>query len=100
MNSRLKLHSVLLNYLPNVYYQPPSNIKMNYPCIIYSKSGKIRNYADDIIYRNRQQYSITVIEVDPDSEVADRMELEIPSCVISQYYTVDNLNHTTLNLTY
>lgn len=100
MNKRLQLHSELLKFLPNVYFQPPANIKMIYPCIVYTKTGKNRHFADDVIYLSQQGYNITVIEPNPDSDVADSIEEHFQSCVISQYYTADNLNHTILSLYY
>lgn len=100
MGSRLELHDLLLEYSDNVYYQPPSTINMKYPCIVYNKSGKDILYADNKKYRNIQNYHLTVIDRDPDSKIADRLESDIVGCVVSQYYTVDNLNHTTLNLYY
>lgn len=97
---RLKLHAQLQTFLPNAYFQPPTGFKMTYPCIVYTKTGKMRHFADNIVYLSQQEYVITVIEYDPDSEIADNMERHFDSCAISQYYTVDNLNHTTLNLYY
>jgi hypothetical protein len=100
MASRLELHGELLNFLPNVYYQAPSNIQMMYPCIVYNKTSKMRHFANDVIYLSQQEYQITVIDKNPDSDVADRIEAYFKSCAINQYFTVDNLNHTTLNLYY
>lgn len=100
MASRLELHSELLKFLPNVYFQPPSNIQMIYPCIVYNKTGRNRHFGNDVIYLSQQGYQITVIDRDPDSEVADKIEEHFDHGVITQYFTVDNLNHTLLNLYY
>jgi hypothetical protein len=100
MPSRLDLHTELLKFMPNVYFQPPSNITMIYPCIVYNKTGKNRHFADDVIYLSQQGYDITVIEKNPDSLVADNIESNFRSCAINQYYTADNLYHTKLSLYY
>lgn len=100
MGSRLELHTNLLQFLPNVYFQPPSNIQMVYPCIIYIKTEKVTKFGDDMRYLSKQGYRITVIERDPDSNIADNIEGSFQSCSISQYYTVDNLHHTTIELYY
>lgn len=100
MGSRLDLQSELENFLPDVYFQPPSSKTMIYPCIVYGKNDKDQKFGNNGIYLSKQGYQITVIEHDPDSSVADNIEKHFTSCVISQYYTVDNLNHTTLNLYY
>lgn len=53
----------------NVYYQPPANLRMKYPCICY-KLEKIRSpKADDRVYRQTFHYSVTVIDTKPDSEM-------------------------------
>jgi hypothetical protein len=100
MGDRLNLHNELLTFLSNVYFQPPSNIQMKYPCIVYNKTGRMRHFADDVIYLSQQEYQIMVIESNPDSDVADRIESHFQHCGINQYYTADNLNHTTLSLYY
>ena len=100
MASRLELHAELVKFLPNVYFQPPSNITILYPCIVYNKTGKNRHFANDVIYLSQQGYQITVIDKNPDSDVADRIEEYFKHCVINRYFTVDNLNHTTLSLYY
>lgn len=100
MASRLDLHDKLLEFLPNVYFQPPSNIQMVYPCIVYNKNGKNRRFGNDAIYFTKQGYQIMVIDKNPDSIIADNIEEQLEYCSISQYYTIDNLNHTTLSLYY
>lgn len=100
MASRVDLHNELLKFMTNVYFQPPSSIVMSYPCIVYRKSGKTRLFADNELYRSDQEYTITLMEKNPDSVIADTIEEKFPSCVISQYYTMDNINHTVLNLYY
>lgn len=97
---RLALHERLLDFSENVYFQPPSNISLTYPCIIYHKNGKDRNYGNDKLYLGTQRYSLTVIDRDPDSTIADELEENLQYCTITDNYTVDNLNHTSLTLYY
>ena len=49
MGNRLELHEILVDALGsrNVYYQPPENIKITYPAIVYSKTDIWKNKADD-----------------------------------------------------
>lgn len=100
MVKRLQLHHELLKFLPIVYFQPPSNIQMNYPCIIYTKTGRNRHFGNDVIYLSQQGYQITVVEENPDSTIAEDVEKHFQNCVINQNYTIDNLYHTTLSLYY
>ena len=36
-----------------VYYQPPENLKLTYPCIIYETSDILSNFADNNPYHGR-----------------------------------------------
>lgn len=100
MGSRLELQDELLKFVPKAYFQPPTGTQMTYPCVVYQKLDKSREFGNNDLYLSTQQYRITVIEYDPDSDVADKMEKYFTHCGITGYYTVDNLNHTTLNLYY
>ena len=100
MGSRLELHDELLKFLKNIYYQPPSNLTMVYPCIVYSKTGKIRQFSNNEIYTSEQGYQLTLIEKKPDSAMADELESYFQYCTTQQYYVSDSLYHTTLNLYY
>lgn len=100
MGTRLELHDELLKFSKNVYYQPPSNLQMVYPCIVYSKAGKKTLYGNDKIYSSTQEYQLTVIDRSSSSTVADDIENHFQYCSIQQYFTVDNLYHTTLDLSY
>lgn len=100
MASRLELHNRLLTYMKNVYFQPPSGLQMTYPCIVYAKTGKSRKFGNDGLYLAQQEYQLTLIENNPDSQLADTIEKDFEYCTINQYFTVDKLNHTTLNLFY
>lgn len=102
MDNRLLLHSELEELTDNLYHQPPSNIKLKYPCIIYSRGGKRDIYADDELYLTHRQWSIMVINEDPDecSRIADVIHESFEYCSLNQYYTMDSLNHATLTLYY
>lgn len=99
-SNRLKLHDELLEFSDNVYFQPPANIKLTYPCIIYSKTPSIKEYGNDHHYIKTQGYQITVVDADPDSLIADDLEEHFTHCAIAQYFVNDNLNHVILNLYY
>jgi len=103
MNKRLQLHEQLVAMLGsrNVYFQPPSTVKMGYPCIIYSigEANFITNFANGILYNFRKAYKVTVIDPNPDTEIPDRL-LNLPYCRADRHYTADNLNHYTFVLYY
>lgn len=98
MGSRLDLHTELLTFLPTVYFQPPSDIRMTFPCIIYRKTIKNRRHANNRIYNNTQEYELTLVERSPDSDLADRIEAHFQHATIGTSFVLDNLNHTTIKL--
>lgn len=100
MGTRLELHDELLKFSKNVYYQPPSNLQMTYPCIVYVKTGKIKRHSNDKTYASIQEYQLTVIDRNPDGTTADDIDNHFRYCSIQQYFTTNGLNHITLNLIY
>ena len=101
MNKRLELQNILETLMGNrhVYYQPPENLKMEYPCIRYSKSDILSNYADNINYINKINYEIIVIDKNPDNVVIEKI-LELPLSSYDRHYVSDNLNHDVIRLYY
>lgn len=81
----------------NVYYQPPSNLRMNYPCIVYELGGSENRYADDIKYKHNRVYQVTVIDRNPDSEIPDRVGA-LPYSSMDTTFVSENLNHFVFTL--
>lgn len=102
MASRLKLHNELKELLGSnyVYFQPPESVKLHFPCIVYARSSGDTDFADNISYRYTQQYEITVIDPNPDSEYIDKMIHAFSMITFNRHYTVDNLNHDVFKLFY
>lgn len=96
---RWELQDVLEDILAsrNVYYQPPANIRMQYPAIVYSRTDIWNTKADNINYRNLIAYNITVIDKNPDSLIVTEVS-KLPYCRFGRHYVVDNLNHDTFTL--
>ena len=102
MGNRLQLQAVLEELLGsrNVYFQPPENVKLQYPCIIYSRGATDNTiFANNKPYHNQIQYSLKVIDYDPDSEILPKISA-LPMCVFERHYTAGNLNHDIFNLYY
>lgn len=106
MSNRLSLHAELrqvmtsLNLTPNVYYQPPETVKINYPCIIYNRNKDDVKYASNMTYRHTRSYELTVIDKNADSNICDTILKRFPMCRIDKHYVSDNLYHDSLNLYY
>lgn len=103
-NSRLalseRLHNLLKanDYPDNVYFQPPSTVQMDYPCIRYIRDDIHTKYADDIRYFNKDRYTLIVIDPNPDSQIPDLLLSNFPMIGFDRQYSADNLNHFVLSL--
>ena len=98
---RLILQNELEELMGNrhVYYDPPENLKMEYPAIRYSKSKIDSRHANDKIYKKMTRYELIVISRKPDILVIDDL-LELQYCFYDSDYVSDNLHHDVLTLYY
>ena len=85
-----KLESLLGNR--NVYFQPPTGTKLNYPCIVYNLSTANDIHADDRIYRRIYRYTLIYITKDPDDPKRDIID-DLPYCAFDRVVVNDNLYH-------
>jgi hypothetical protein len=99
MAQRLELQALLVTLLGsnNVYFQPPPTVKMQYPCIVYHRDSLNTNFADNTPYMYDTRYQVTVIDLNPDSDI-HRKVAALPMCTYDRFYTADNLNHDVYNL--
>jgi hypothetical protein len=99
MGTRLELHALLEIILgsKNVYFQPPPDFKMKYPCIIYERNKIYSRYADNIPYNLQKQYNITVIDANPDSTIPDAVS-KLQSAAFDRRFVSNNLNHNVFNI--
>lgn len=91
---RLILHEILADILGsrNVYFEPPENTKLKYPCIVYERNNYHVDYADNMKYHTMKRYQITLIGIDPDSKVPDKL-MELPYCSYDRPFVSDHLHH-------
>lgn len=94
MGTRLELQAVLegLQDGLSVYFQPPSNIQMSYPAVVYNRDFLHSSFADNAPYARTNRYQVTVIDKDPDSLVPDKVA-SLPMTNYVRHFTADNLNH-------
>lgn len=97
--SRTELQTLLEDLLGsrNVYFQPPESIKMNYPCIVYSRNDGRTQFANNRPYRFTKRYSLTYISRNPEDDMVDKIA-ELPMCIYDRHYTADNLHHDTFQI--
>lgn len=99
MGQRLELQTILENLLgsSNVYFQPPSGFMMSYPCIVYSRSNIRSDHADNFPYKLEKQYTVTVIDANPDSQIPMKVA-SLPGCEYDRGFKSGNLNHDVFNI--
>lgn len=92
MAPRPQLHEILKTFTPNVYFQPPTNVTLEYPCIIYHRDYAKTEFSDNEPYRFTQRYMITVIDRNPDSDIPLKVA-SLPMSLFNRFFTSDDLNH-------
>jgi hypothetical protein len=98
-SKRVQLQSLLEEILGsgNVYFQPPSNVQMKYPCIVYGRDDLDSKFADNSPYSQTRRYQVTIIDRDPDSEVPTKVAA-LPMCAFNRFFPANNLNHDVYTL--
>lgn len=91
---RNELHRVFERILGSkyVYYQPPTGLQMNYPCIVYNLADANDTHAENRIYRRLYRYTVTYITKDPDDPKRDAID-DLRYCSFDRFFSSDNLNH-------
>ena len=91
---RIELHHKLERILgsKNVYFQPPTGMRLIYPCVVYSLSTANDVHANNNIYRRLYRYTVTYITKDPDDPKRDEFD-DLRYCAFDRFFTSDNLNH-------
>lgn len=94
MADRVELQNKFENILGsrNVYYQPPENLKMNYPAIRYSLSERRGIYANDKKYLKLKSYDGIVISYTPDPDFLEAI-IDLPYVSLGKPYVAENLYH-------
>lgn len=102
MHTQVDLQQELENFLGsrNVYFQPPSNVKLKYPCIIYDWSNVSPEYADNYMYLHTKAYEVIIVDQNKNSELPDKFMLGFKYVRFSRIYPADGLWHFVYNLYY
>lgn len=99
MDSRLELQTYLETLCKNVYFQPPSEMRMAYPAICYSRSAIEYGRANNSKYLKNVKYDITVMDHNPDSLIAQEI-LKLNHAEYDRQFNVNGLNHIAITLYY
>lgn len=96
---RAELHDILKGVVSNVYFQPPEDVKLVYPCIVYERDDVRTDFANNFPTRNTVRYQVTVIDPNPDSDIPNKVGA-LPMCSFDRFYAADQLNHDVYNIFY
>lgn len=89
---RKEFNKKLRAICPNVYFQPPDNLAIKYPAIVYSYDDVDDKYANNAKYGIIPGYQVIVVDVNPDSEIANQIN-SLPRSSFVREFKKDNLNH-------
>lgn len=98
---RLRVHSDLLEtsgYVGRVYYNPPENVKMQYPCIVYNLADYGAQHADNLPYYRYDSYTVTHIYQKEEQSSLSRKLAETSGFSFDRSYRADNLYHDVFTL--
>lgn len=94
---RVELHQLLKqqfpeNTEPHVYFQPPQNTEIIYPCMIYKLSDMPTQWANNLPYHWDKSYELIYITEDPKDPVVEKL-IALRETKFNRYYSADNLHH-------
>ena len=99
--TREDLHNELLQIVGpegHCYFESPSH--MQYPCIRYDDAGEEVNYGDNVRYNVAREWTIMVIDPNPDSELPAKLLEHFHYLRKDRVYAVDGLYHFVFRLYY
>jgi hypothetical protein len=94
---RQSLQQVLEAVCGHVYFQPPANVQMTYPAIVYERDRADSKYADNKPYSVTKKYQVTLVSRNPDESIFEALAA-LPMCAHESSYVADNLNHDVFSM--
>lgn len=86
--------------LVGVHYQPPQNLQLKYPCVIYEMDGLQNQFADNLPYAQMVRYSVTVMDKTPDSVLWTALLHKFQYVTLENVMNVDGIYHWNFTLYY
>ena len=100
-SQRLLFHNALTALLgsSNVYFQPPPDRQMQYPCIVYERDNQSVKRANNSAYNLKPRYQVTYIDQNPDGDPIDALAV-FPLSAFSRHFVTSGLNHDVFSIYY
>lgn len=93
-----KLQEVLSS--DHVYFRPPENKKLVYPCIVYRVDDGETEYANNKAYIFKRRYEVQLIHKTADTDLIEALIEAFPYIRFQNSFTYDNLIHENYILYY
>lgn len=87
-----QLHLIMDPIDGKVYYQPPEDLKLKYPCIVYELEDIHKRSADNGPYTMIDRYQVTFIRHEAESPVI-RQLMGLQHSSFSRHFATSGLNH-------
>jgi len=99
--TNIQLQKILEEILgsKNVYFQPPANIQLKYPCIVYSLSDIKDKHADNVHYKRNYLYKVTLMHDDPDNCIVDKL-MNMQYADFDNSFSTQGINHYVFSIHY
>lgn len=82
----------------NVYFEPPSDHRISYPCTVFKRGTISTRYAGNGVYKFNDSYDLTHITREPDDEMIHTILMSFPMIRHIRHYVADGLHHDTFKL--
>lgn len=102
--SRIDIHTKLLQFandngIKQVYFCPPDNAHIRYPCIVYNAKDNRLFPADNMAgYFNFVQYEATIITEDVDSDLHYKLADSFKYGSVRNTFIEDNVSHYVVSI--
>ena len=81
----------------NVYFQPPSDNKIKYPCVMFELSYINIAFACNKPYIKIPRWSVTLIDKNPRSPYVEQIS-DLEGVSFDRHYNANGLNHWVYNI--
>lgn len=83
-----------------VYYQPPENLQIKYPCIIFARTNAVTDFADNKPYHTTKRYIVTLITRTADNDQYVDKLLQLPMSTYDRQFITEGLVHDVFSIYY
>lgn len=84
----------------HVYFEPPEDLRMQYPCIRIKRVNADSTYASNKVYKIDDRYDLIYITREPDSTLVHDILWTFEKVRHTRSYTANNLRHEQYTLFY